>query len=119
MSDRATSLPEIPGSGIRQIVVRVTSRQSMATSKIERAKRGVAPVETLVSTKEQDCIEYIVVQNLRWNGNDKGWTLWGHASPTTLQKALEDPYFAPGLSAMERLEQMKEMVAGGPPGPKK
>jgi protein MBA1 len=119
MSDRATSIPELANSGIRQIVVRVTSRQSMATSKVEQAKRGAQPVETLVSTKEQDCVEYIVVQNLRWNGKDNGWMLWGHVTPTTMQQVMEDPYFAPGLSAMERMEQIKEAMMSGSSGPKK
>ncbi|KAJ5766515.1 uncharacterized protein N7511_004131 [Penicillium nucicola] len=118
MSDRATSLPEIPNSGIRQIVVRVTSRQSTTTTKLQRVTRGAAPAETPVSTKELDCVEYIVVQNLRWNGKDKGWTLWGHTSPTTLHTAMTNPYFAPGLSAMERIEQMKEKMMNDAP-PKK
>jgi hypothetical protein len=36
-----------------------------------------------------------------------------------MQQIMEDPYFAPGLSAMERMEQIKEAMMNGSSGPKK
>ncbi|KAJ5816791.1 hypothetical protein N7447_009024 [Penicillium robsamsonii] len=110
ISDRATSIPDIPKSGIRQIIVRMTSRQSTTTTKVQDPS-GKAPAETsTVSVKEQDCVEHIVIQNLRWNNQDQGWRVWGHINPTTLDEAWNNPYFKPGLSTLERLEMIKDSV---------
>lgn len=104
LSDRATKIPELPNSGIRQIVLRMTSRQSMSKSN-PTLSRGtevaVAPV------KEQDCHEYVVIQQIIWNGKDSGWRVWGHAKPTDVNTVYSDPYFAPGLTALERMEAIK------------
>lgn len=97
-------IPEFPKSGIRQIVVRMTSRQSMQKSTTTKAGKVVeAPA------KVQDCEEYIVIQQLIWNNKPTEWQIWGHTNPTTLEKLNTDPFLAPGLSLMERLEAMKNM----------
>lgn len=106
LSDRATSIPDLPKSGIRQMVVRITSRQS--TTRTQKQSRGENAEVVPVSSKEQDCMEYIVIQHLRWNDQDKGWRVWGTTNPTTLHAAKNDPYFMPGLSAMERMEMIKD-----------
>ncbi|KAJ5336923.1 uncharacterized protein N7506_004945 [Penicillium brevicompactum] len=107
VSDRATSIPEIPKSGIRQMVVRVTSRQATSTTqKPTSSSTEVVPI----SSKQQDITEYIVIQNLRWNGKDHGWRVWGTTNPTTLHATQTDPYFMPGLSAMERMEMIKDSL---------
>ena len=110
LSDRASSIPDFPKSGIRQIVVRVTSRQATTTSQIQDPS-GKEPTEaTTVSTKEQDCVEHIVIQHLRWNDQDKGWRVWGYVSPTSLHEAYNNPKFAPGLSALERLQMVQDSM---------
>ncbi|KAJ5780983.1 hypothetical protein N7457_006143 [Penicillium paradoxum] len=110
ISDRATSIPDIPKSGIRQIIVRVTSRQATTTTRVQGG-RGQEPAEsTVVSAKEQDCVEHFVIQHLRWNDQDKGWRLWGTTTPTSVHTAWNDPYFMPGLSTMERLDMIKNSV---------
>jgi protein MBA1 len=66
--------------------------------------------ETVPTTKEKDCLEYVVIQHLRWNNVDQGWRIWGTVSPTTLEITKTDPYFIPGLSALERLEMIKHSM---------
>ncbi|CAG8905355.1 unnamed protein product [Penicillium egyptiacum] len=110
IADRATSIPDIPKSGIRQIVVRITSRQATTTTQIQNPS-GKEPTEaTTVSAKEQDCVEHIVIQNLRWNDQDKGWRVWGYINPTSLHEAYHSPHFAPGLSALERLQMIQDSL---------
>lgn len=55
-------------------------------------------------------MEYVVIQHLRWNDQDKGWRIWGTTKPTTLHTAKTDPYFMSGLSALERMEMIKESM---------
>lgn len=108
VSDRATKIPEIRNSGIRQIVVRVTSRQSM--TKITQIRpKGEAAQSVQAPTKFQDCDEYLVIQQIIWNGKDSGWRVWGHTKPTDIDRVYSDPYFAPGLTALERIEAIKNM----------
>ncbi|KAJ5613561.1 hypothetical protein N7528_007215 [Penicillium herquei] len=104
MSDRATQLPEIANSGIRQIVLRMTSLQSMSKN---------TPSSTDAPAKEQNCEEYIVIQEIRWNGSSTGWRVWGYTKPIDVNTLNSDPYFAPGLSALERIDAMKRSVGGG------
>lgn len=110
VSDRATQIPEMTNSGIRQIVLRMTSRQSM--SKTTPQPRGKGPAAEVVEAppKEQNCEEYFVIQEIRWNGNSTGWRAWGYVKPTDIDTVYSDPYFAPGLTALERIEAMKKMT---------
>jgi mitochondrial protein MBA1 len=104
VSDRATQIPELPNSGIRQVVVRITSRQSTGTVTIP--KRAT---ESLLKVKEQNCTEYIVLQKLMWSGEEDDWRIWGHANPTTVDD-LDSPWFAQGLTLSERLSLMQDAV---------
>lgn len=111
LSDRATQLPEVPKSGIRQIVLRVSSRQSM--TKVNTAPfqaKGAAAKDVAAPAKEQDVTEYVVIQQLIWNGKDAGWRVWGNTKPTTMEQIWNDPSFAPGMTALERLDAMKDMM---------
>ncbi|PWY79421.1 hypothetical protein BO94DRAFT_626330 [Aspergillus sclerotioniger CBS 115572] len=103
LADRATQIPELPDSGVRQVVLRITSRQS---------KGKVSPgdsTEVANNAKQQDCTEYLVIQKLRWVGEEGEWRVWGHATPTTVED-LESPFFARGLSMADRMEAMKESM---------
>lgn len=117
LADRATQIPEIPNSGIRQVVLRITSRQSTGKTKLPSTTipgSGAQPQNNAMETapaKQQDCTEYIVLQKLMWFGEEQDWRIWGHATPTTVED-LEDPFFAPGLKLSDRLEAMKEMMEG-------
>ncbi|THC98030.1 hypothetical protein EYZ11_002456 [Aspergillus tanneri] len=114
VSDRATQIPEIPDSGVRQVVVRITSRQSTGKIKLQpkhRPQGPSVPAENAASTKQQDCTEYIVVQKLRWAGEEEDWRIWGHATPTTVED-LSNAFFAPGMTVADRLEAMKDSMQG-------
>ena len=113
LADRATQIPEIPKSGVRQVVLRITSRQSTGKVKLPMNKRGVVEEAALEAApaKQRDCTEYIVLQKLMWFGEEQEWRIWGHATPTTVED-LETPFFAPGLSLSDRMEAMKAMMEG-------
>ncbi|KKA18506.1 hypothetical protein T310_7543 [Rasamsonia emersonii CBS 393.64] len=110
VSDRATQIPEMPKSGIRQVVVRITSRQSTGTVPVT-LKRGSKEAEPTgpPKVKEQDCTEYIVLQRIMWMGEEEEWRIWGHATPTKVEE-LDNPWFAPGLTLSERLKLMTETL---------
>ncbi|KAL1998506.1 hypothetical protein VTN02DRAFT_6054 [Thermoascus thermophilus] len=126
VSDRATQIPDFPDSGVRQVVVRIASRQSTSTMSLS-AKRPVqgstgspslrpetksaSASQEPVTVKQQDCTEYIVFQKFRWMGEEEDWRVWGHTSPTTVED-LESPLFAAGLTLSERLAAMKELMEG-------
>ncbi|KAE8328388.1 hypothetical protein BDV39DRAFT_192005 [Aspergillus sergii] len=111
LSDRATQIPEIPDSGVRQVVVRITSRQSTGKSKVVKTGKSEVAVESTAPPKQQDCTEYIVLQKLRWYGEDEDWRIWGHATPTTVED-LANPMFVSGLTFAERMAAMKEQFEG-------
>ncbi|KAL3472650.1 hypothetical protein BJX99DRAFT_235087 [Aspergillus californicus] len=111
VSDRATQIPEIPDSGVRQVVLRITSQQS--TGEVQRKlSEDSIPSEKPI-TKKRDCTEYIVLQKMRWLGQEQDWRVWGHATPTTVED-LENPFFASGVSLAERIEAMKDSMGAGP-----
>ena len=101
MSDRMSSLPPLPDTTIRQIVVRLTTKQTLRKHKKEAHYAGPPP-------KIMDCTEHIVLQQMRVAGKEKEWRIWGHTTPTTVDD-LRDPQFAPGLSLQDRLMAMKDM----------
>lgn len=107
LSDRATALPEVDGAGLRQVVVRITSRQSKGRTKQPSTKGSPAESENMPTTT-QDCTEHIVLQRMRWAGREEPWRIWGHTTPTTVED-LDHPLFAPGLSMIERLEAFKNL----------
>ncbi|KAF7173950.1 hypothetical protein CNMCM5623_006232 [Aspergillus felis] len=109
LADRATQIPDLPDSGVRQVVVRITSRQS--TSKATKRDAESAVAAQPAPAKQQDCTEYIVIQKLRWTGEEQEWRIWGHATPTTVED-LDSPFFAAGLTLSERMEAMKDMMTG-------
>ncbi|KAL6233552.1 hypothetical protein BDW75DRAFT_185315 [Aspergillus navahoensis] len=108
VSDRATQIPELPDSGVRQVVLRITSRQS--TGKVQPRAPG-ATVLAGNPIKQQNCTEYIVIQKLRWMGEEESWRIWGHATPTSVDD-LSSPFFATGMSFADRYEAMKDAAMG-------
>ncbi|PWY67499.1 hypothetical protein BO70DRAFT_166492 [Aspergillus heteromorphus CBS 117.55] len=106
VSDRATQIPELPNSGVRQVVVRITSRQSKGTVVSSAPLSDKDNLAVANNSKQQDCTEYIVIQKFRWTGEETEWRVWGHATPTTMED-LSNPFFAPGVSLAERMEAIK------------
>lgn len=109
VSDRATEIPEIPDSGIRQVVVRITSRQTTVTEPILDERESKQAVQEDPKVKTQDCTEYLVIQKMLWMGDEQDWRVWGYATPTTVAD-LDSPWFASGLSLSERLRMMEQTL---------
>ncbi|OXV08108.1 hypothetical protein Egran_04129 [Elaphomyces granulatus] len=110
LSDRGVAFPNMPDSGVRQIVARVTSRQS--TGKTSSADGQMVSGDANLQpsqVKQQNCTEHIVFQRLMWSGEELGWSIWGHANPTTVDD-LDSPHFAQGLTASERLSAVMNSV---------
>jgi protein MBA1 len=109
LSDRATLIPELPDSAIRQIVLRIKSQQSS----FKLLKDETDPLNTggWSLPKVQTCTEYVVIQKVRIAGRDKDWEIWGFTKPTTLED-LDSPFFAAGLSLRERVQAMQEKLTG-------
>lgn len=109
MSDRATDLPGIDDSGVRQVVLRIASRQSTSKTALPENENARVDESTPASTPPtvKDCTEHIVIQKLRWFGREEDWRVWGQVAPTSIEQ-LDDPLFSPGLSVTERVMAMKE-----------
>jgi protein MBA1 len=82
VSDRAASLG-IEGCGIRQVVVRIPSRQ-----RLTRYNRRGEVVEG--TGKEKDTVEFVVIQKKLWHGKEEDWRVWGTTEETTYERVLEN-----------------------------
>lgn len=90
------------GAGVRQVVVRIRSRQSIGKPTAESNSNQVA------EAKQRDCLEYLVLQKMMWHGEEKDWKIWGLVDEMTADD-LDSPFFAgQGLSVSDRLTMMKE-----------
>ncbi|KZF20500.1 hypothetical protein L228DRAFT_250207 [Xylona heveae TC161] len=78
ISHRAAKLP-IDGAGLRQAVVRLKSRQSLAR---------LRPDNTAVPGTgiQRDVTEYVVIQRTMMNGKEGPWIVWGTTEETTVDK---------------------------------
>lgn len=77
VSDRAARLP-FEGTGIRQAVVRIRSRQSLTKLKNGQAVPGTG--------QEKDMLEYVVLQRRFLKGQEDPWLIWGTMEETTMDK---------------------------------
>lgn len=85
MSNRGARMP-IEGSGLRQAIVRIRSRQRLTRYKVDGS---VVPG----SGKEKDVEEFVVIQRKLAGGKEEPWRVWGTTEETTLttveQRELE------------------------------
>jgi protein MBA1 len=65
--------------GIRQVVVRISSRQKLTRYK---ADGSIVPN----TGKEKDVTEYFVIQKNMRGGKEGEWTVWGTTEETDLDK---------------------------------
>jgi protein MBA1 len=82
MSNKAASLPR-DGSGVRQAVVRISSRQRLTRY---GANGKIIPG----SGKEKDVVEYVVIQKILLNGQEGEWQVWGTTGESTLEQIEEE-----------------------------
>ncbi|KAI5287694.1 hypothetical protein KEM54_005812 [Ascosphaera aggregata] len=120
VSDRGSSLQFIKNMGVRQVIVRIQSKQSLEKplptdngGRVRKDENGKAAVTAADSTerKIQDCTEYVVLQKFVFKGKeDAEWKVWGLAQETTLEVLEKDPYFAPGLPLKEKISSMTDRL---------
>lgn len=83
VSHQATMLP-IKGAAMRQAVVRIQSRQSLARI------IGVGPDGQEIIAKgtgqDKEIREYVVIQRRIWKGVEEPWVVWGTTEETSLSK---------------------------------
>ncbi|EFE33843.1 uncharacterized protein ARB_07308 [Trichophyton benhamiae CBS 112371] len=109
VSDRAAALPNATGMGIRQVVVRIQSRQSLITPPAPIARlseKQIQDIEKQQQEKQKDCTEYIVLQRFMLGGKDGEWKVWGLADETTTEDLRTNPMFMKGITMKDRLEMM-------------
>ncbi|KAK2743396.1 hypothetical protein FQN57_004861 [Myotisia sp. PD_48] len=122
LSDRAAALPGASGLGIRQVVVRIQSRQSLvsplpapdvtarsttqAQATIEQKRSE--DIEIQQREKQKDCTEYVVLQRFMFGGVEGDWKVWGLVEETTFQDLDTNPAFATGLSLKDRIQMMAQ-----------
>jgi hypothetical protein len=78
ISDRGSEAG-IPGTGVRQAVIRFDTVQTLATVK-----------EGIEKKVEKEVVEYFVIQKVVLGGRDEGpWIVWGTTQETDLARYLE------------------------------
>ena len=70
VSHRAVALPMVEGAALRQAVVRLQSRQSLA-----RIQAG-GEMEPAAG-EAQEVKEYVVIQRRMWKEQEEPWMVWG------------------------------------------
>jgi len=83
VSHRAVQLREIPQTGIRQVVVRIKSRQTL--EKLDARGGAIAGDQS----KPKDLEEYVVIQRRMLRGHEGDWMIWGTTQESDWKKALE------------------------------
>ncbi|KAI1910776.1 hypothetical protein LOZ53_001677 [Ophidiomyces ophidiicola] len=107
ISDRAASLPDAKGFGVRQTIVRIQSKQSLITP-----TSGDEQNLEEMKEKMKDCTEYVVLQRFMINGEDGDWKIWGLAEETTVEDMEQDPMFAAGLTMKDRIDMLTMRMKG-------
>ncbi|MCJ1396272.1 hypothetical protein MMC18_009161 [Xylographa bjoerkii] len=70
VSHRAAVLPMVKGAALRQAVVRLQSRQSLAHLKAGREKEPD-------TGEAKEVKEYVVIQRRMWKEQEESWMVWG------------------------------------------
>jgi protein MBA1 len=92
MSHRASVLgDDAPDSAYRQLVMRITSTQSVSIKSTDAAKKDAAYYG---SGKPETVVEYMVMQRRVINGReDKDWKIWGFTKESTQKQLREDEQY--------------------------
>ncbi|KAF2802975.1 uncharacterized protein BDZ99DRAFT_454266 [Mytilinidion resinicola] len=101
VSNRASPLPGLQRSGVRQVVVRLASKQILATWTDEQARAAVpADVETV----ESEVTEYLVLQRRMLEGVEEAWMVWGFAEESTPEVRRRDEKMTRELEEYQRAQ---------------
>lgn len=84
-------------SAIRQVVVRLQSRQSLARTVFSGPGR---PEELVKGTgKGKPVSEYVVLQRRMWKGEEEPWMIWGTTEETDPDTLLKGDVPAPAVAS--------------------
>ncbi|PGH26695.1 hypothetical protein AJ80_01641 [Polytolypa hystricis UAMH7299] len=121
VADRAAALPGGMGGsmGVRQTVVRIKSTQSTikptgnnktkgGDQQQQQQQQPSAEDQQQMEAVKKDCVEYLVLQKLTFQGEEGPWKVWGLADETTIESMDEDPVFSDKLSVKEKYNMIKK-----------
>lgn len=77
---------QVKGAGIRQVVVRIRSVQSLVRS--VKGEPGARDTVVGASGEEKVMDEYLVVQRRIWKGQEEPWMVWGTSQPSKVSEVL-------------------------------
>lgn len=84
VSHRAILLPMFKGAALRQAVVKLQSKQSLA-----RVRKDGSVVEGTGRVREVR--EYVVVQRRMWGEKEEGWMVWGTVEEGDWRSVVPEP----------------------------
>ena len=84
--NRASRL-EVKNSAVRQVVIRLATRQSLA--KLKANSNGQFDTIIAGTGEEKDVREYLVLQKRMLRGVEGHWVIWGTADETDVNDILE------------------------------
>lgn len=85
VADRSVILP-VKDSALRQVAVRIRSKQSLA--KIIPATKGQPETVVEGTDKEKNVDEYVVIQRRIIKGKEDQWMVWGTTQETRVDEVL-------------------------------
>lgn len=77
---------QVKDAGIRQVVVRIKSSQSLVKIKRDPHTQEEATVPGTDNEKIVD--EYLVIQRRIWKGQEERWRIWGTTQEVDVNKLL-------------------------------
>lgn len=98
VSSRASPLPR-KDSALRQVVVKIKSKQSLAL--VQSSATG-KPEVVKGTDQEKDMVEYLVLQRRMFDGLEGPWKIWGTAQETEADDVLGRSAPTPGVGASGR-----------------
>ena len=85
VADRCVMLP-VKGSALRQVVVRIRSKQILTKSIPATKEHRESVVEG--TDQEKDIGEYVVIQRRIMQGQEEPWLVWGTTQETSVDEVL-------------------------------
>lgn len=112
VSDRAAGVPLGQNTVIRQVVVRIRSRQSVM--RLKKSKHDIG-TEGETERKSRDLTEYVVLQRMYMDGKERPWMIWGtveEADEKAVEKLLEKGWTGANEEEKGKMASLMERARG-------
>lgn len=96
--DRQAQIPIGRGAKLRQVIVKIKSRQTLN----KHDGKG---------EKTKDCTEYVVIQKMTIDNEEGEWMIWGTTEPTKGKK-LDELLETSATGGTSVIESLKQRLAG-------